>query len=83
MKNKLLGALAAIAAFVALLFRGNAYKAKARQQESRAESAEAVVDIRNQIDEASRELAKKHKQENKDADAAHDNDRRDHLNNKW
>lgn len=83
MLNKVLGFLTAIGTFAALLYRGNAHKANAEQQEQRAEAAESGVEIRNQIDDASRELAKKHKQENRDAEAAHDDDRRDHLNNKW
>jgi hypothetical protein len=62
--NKVLGALAAIAGFAALFFRGQAYKEKSERSEARAEMTEKV---KEQSDRATEAMIRGVENENKKA----------------
>lgn len=63
--NKILAALAAIAGFIALFFRGQAHKDRADREEAKAERTKAVKD---QSDKATAAMIRGVENENKPAD---------------
>lgn len=81
--SRFLTILASLSTLFALFSRGQAHKAKTKQQEQRADIAEARADQLQHTAQARTEIQQKHQQETQDAKARIDAGDRNHLDNNW
>ncbi len=83
--TKVLGALSAFAAGVAIFFRFRAKssEAEAQHQADRADHAVAAAESRRRVDEAVTQVKQQHREETQNAQESLSDGRRDHLDGDW
>lgn len=85
MIKKVLAAIAAVAAFAAMFFRGQSIKheAEAKRQSGRADSAEESAGLHRRVNKNVADVEQKNREEQVDAKSKFNAGDRDHLDNSW